>query len=121
MKKRILLVDDHPDIFEFMQLSLEFCGYEVLVAKDGSEAVTKAISHVPDLIIMDMFMPKMDGFQATSLIRAHPKTKHIPIVAATAAVTEESLKRCLDAGCDEYLAKPFNLRELLRIVERLLK
>jgi len=84
MKKRVLLAEDHPETIEVMQQELEVLGYEVSVAQNGLEAVEKASAEPPDLIVMDMIMPKMDGFQAAVWIRQNPKTQNIPILAATA-------------------------------------
>jgi two-component system cell cycle response regulator DivK len=121
MKNLILIVDDHPDLVELLQKALEFFGYEVLVAKNGSEAVEIAHSKLPDLIVMDIFMPLMNGIKATSLIRLNPKTKHIPILAATANAAEGDRERCLAAGCDDYIPKPFTYQKLIAVINELLK
>jgi two-component system cell cycle response regulator DivK len=117
MKKLILIVDDCPDLLELSQMALEFFGYEVLAAKNGLEAVEIAHLKLPDLIVMDMLMPVMDGLQATSLIRLNPKTKHVPILAATANADRE---RCLAAGCNEYISKPFSYQKLIVVINGLL-
>jgi CheY-like chemotaxis protein len=121
MKKLILIVDDAPDLIEILQLTLEFFGYEVLVAKNGLEAVEIAHLKLPDLIVMDMFMPLMNGIQATSLIRLNPKTKDIPILAATANAAAGDRERCLAAGCDDYISKPFTHQKLIAVINGLLK
>jgi two-component system cell cycle response regulator DivK len=121
MKKRILVVDDSPDLTELLQIVLEFSGYEAVVAQNGLEAVEIAHSKLPDLIVMDMFMPVMNGLQATSLIRLNPKTKHIPIVAATANATAGDRERCLAAGCNDYISKPFSHQKLVALIEEVLK
>jgi two-component system, cell cycle response regulator DivK len=120
MKKRILLVDDNRATVEVMQQELVFLGYEVNVAQDGAEAVERSASELPDLIIMDIALPKMDGLTATTHIRANPKTKAIPILAATAKAMPTDEKMCRDAGCDDYIAKPFTHRELGVRIKRLL-
>ncbi|MFQ5904188.1 MAG: response regulator [Candidatus Binatia bacterium] len=84
MKKRILLVKDNPAMSDIIQKGLKLLGYDYIVAEDGKEAVNIASSQLPDLIIMDISLPKMDGLDATSLIRKNPKTQSIPILAATA-------------------------------------
>lgn len=121
MKTRILLVEDNPATVEVVQQELELLGYEVLLAKHGVEAVALAESELPDLIIMDIALPKLDGLKATSQIRSNPKTKAIPILAATAKALPEDRQKCLAAGCDDYLAKPFTHRELDTCIVSLLK
>lgn len=121
VKKRILIVEDHSDTLEIMAYQLGFLGYEMAVARDGVEAVDLAGSARPDLIIMDIMLPKMDGFEATSQIRNNPKTRSIPILAATAKAMPGDRERCLQAGCDGYLAKPFSHLELGQAIDELLK
>ena len=121
MKKRVLLVEDHPDTIGVMSLELEVLGYEVTVAKNGLEAVEMATSQHPDIIVMDILLPKMDGLQAASRIRQNPKTQRIPILAATALFRDEDRERCLASGCDDHMAKPFTHRELGNRIDRLLK
>jgi CheY-like chemotaxis protein len=119
MKKRVLLAEDHPGTIEVMQLELEVLGYDVTVAQDGQEAVQKATTEPPDVIVMDMRMPKMDGFQAASSIRQNPKTKDIPILAATALARPGDREKCLESGCDGYIAKPFTHKQLGAAIDRL--
>lgn len=121
MKKRVLLAEDHPETIEVMQQELEVLGYEVVVAQDGIEAVEKAVKEPPDVIVMDMIMPKMDGFQATSSIRQNPKTKNIPILAATALARPGDREKCLESGCDGYLAKPFTHKQLGAAIHKVLE
>lgn len=121
MKKRILLVEDNPATIDVMQKELEFLGYESLIVQDGKEAVEKSVSYQPDLIIMDISLPKMDGMEASALIRKNPKTQVIPILAATARALPGDKEKCLQAGCDDYIAKPFTHRELGAVIKRLLK
>ena len=119
MKKRVLLAEDHPGTIEVMQLELEVLGYDVTVAQDGQEAVQKATAEPPDVIVMDMLMPKMDGFQAASSIRQNQKTKDIPILAATALARPGDREKCLESGCDGYIAKPFTHKQLGAAIDRL--
>lgn len=121
MKTRILLVEDNPATMEVMQQELEILGYDVAIARDGAEAVEMAGSELPDLIIMDMLMPRMDGGEAATRIRKNPKTQAIPILAATAKALPEDRDICLASGCDDYIAKPFSYRELQAVIEKLLK
>ena len=119
MKKRVLLAEDHSGTIEVMQLELEVLGYDVTVAQDGQEAVQKATAEPPDVIVMDMLMPKMDGFQVASAIRQNPKTKDIPILAATALARPGDREKCLESGCDGYIAKPFTHKQLGAAIDRL--
>ena len=121
MKRKILLVEDNPATVDVILKELEFLGYESIVAEDGKEGVDKASSQMPDLIIMDISLPKMDGLEATSMIRKNPKTQSIPILAATARALPGDKEKCLQAGCDDYIAKPFTHRELGAAIKKLLK
>ena len=119
MKKRVLLAEDHLGTIEVMQLELEVLGYEVTVAQNGLEAVEKASAESPDLIVMDILMPKLNGFQATARIRQNPRTKDIPILAATALARPGDREKCLESGCDGYIAKPFTHKQLGAAIDRL--
>lgn len=121
MKKTILLVEDNPATIDVIMKELEFLGYECIVAEDGKKAVDMTSSRLPDLIIMDISLPKMDGLEAATLIRKNPKTQSIPILAATARALPGDREQCLQAGCDDYIAKPFTHRELGAAIKRLLK
>ncbi|MFQ5903691.1 MAG: response regulator [Candidatus Binatia bacterium] len=121
VKKKILLVEDNPATVDVIQKELEFLGYEFTVALDGKEGVEKAASYLPDLVIMDISLPKMDGLEASSLIRKNPKTQSIRILAATARALPGDKEKCLQAGCDDYIAKPFTHRELGAAIKKLLE
>lgn len=121
MKKKVLLVEDNPATIDVLQKELAFLGYDVVVAEDGKQAVEKAASLLPDMIIMDISLPKMDGLEATAAIRKNPKTQPIPILAATARALPGDKEKCIQAGCDDYLAKPFSHRELGAAIKKLLK
>ncbi|MGH7773213.1 MAG: response regulator [Candidatus Binatia bacterium] len=121
MKKKILLAEDNIATVDVMQKELEFLGYESIIAKDGQEAVDMATSSLPDLIIMDISLPKLDGLEAAVLIRKNPKTGSIPILAATAKALPGDKAKCLEAGCDDYIAKPFTHHELGAAIKKLLK
>lgn len=121
MKKRVLLAEDHPGTIEVMQMELEVLGFEVIVAQDGLEAVEKAVVESPDLIVMDMLMPRMNGFQAAASIRQSPKTKGIPILAATALATPGDREKCLESGCNGYIAKPFTHKQLGVAIQSILE
>ncbi len=121
MKQKILIVEDDRDMCHILQMHLELLGYDSISAVNGKEAVDLATSHLPDLIVMDIMLPVMDGLQATRLIREHPNTQSTPILAMTAKVTSEDKKECLRSGCDDFIAKPFTSKQLTSIIEKLLK
>ena len=120
MKKRILLVEDNPATVDVVQKELEFLGYDTITAEDGKKAVEMAEAQLPDLIIMDISLPQMDGLQATALIRQNPKTESIPILAATARALPGDREKCIESGCNDYIAKPFTHRELGAALKKLL-
>lgn len=120
MRRRILLVEDSKVTSDVMTQELELLGYQVMVAKNGLEAVEMASNELPDLIVMDIAMPKMDGLEAASRIRSNPKTQGIPILAATARVMQEDREKCLASGCTDYIAKPFTHRDLDAAIKKLL-
>ncbi|MGH7826953.1 MAG: response regulator [Candidatus Binatia bacterium] len=121
MKKRILLVEDHIDTLDVLKNELAFLGYETTTAQNGLEAVDLAEAEHPDLIIMDIMLPKMNGFEAIAQIQSNPNTQSIPILAATAKAMPGDREKCLKAGFDGYLAKPFSHVELGHAIEKLLK
>lgn len=121
MSKRILLVDDEAEMIDLLEKVLVFLGYEVSMARNGEEAVEKALLEIPDLIIMDARMPKIDGLQAASAIRNNPTTQSIPILAATGLATPRDTAKCLQSGCDAVLMKPFTAMELEAAIQKLLK
>ncbi len=110
--KKVLVVEDHPDMRELLIWQMELMGFLAIPAKHGKEGVEKAMQEKPHLILMDIMMPGMDGWEATRTIRSHPDTKNIPILAATALFRESDLRSCLEAGCDDYIVKPFTFQEL---------
>jgi CheY-like chemotaxis protein len=120
-KRRILLAEDNMDLAELIQKELEFLGYEVRIASDGLEAVEITTSELPDLVVMDIRLPKLHGLEAIGRIQQNPKARDIPILAATALAMPGDREKCLACGCDDYIAKPFTVRELETTVKRLLK
>ena len=117
---RILVVDDDPNSRKIIELMLLSQGYSLLFAENGREAVTRASESIPDLILMDVLMPIMNGHEATRQIKADPRTKAIPIVALTALAFASDRQEALAVGCDGYLSKPFTRRELIEIVSHYL-
>ncbi len=112
MGRRILVVEDNPDNRILIADVLDSMDYEVIIATDGEEGVKKASSDRPDLILMDISLPQMDGLTATRHIKEMPELKHIPIIALTAHAMVGDRERALEAGCDDYASKPIDLKEL---------
>jgi CheY-like chemotaxis protein len=118
--KKILLVEDNEMNRDMLSRRLAKRGYAVVMAVDGAEGVTMARSESPDLVLMDMGLPVMDGWTATRHIKADPATARIPVVALTAETTEGDREKCLAAGCDDYDTKPVDLVRLIGKIEALL-
>jgi CheY-like chemotaxis protein len=117
---RILLVEDNEMNRDMLSRRLERRGYEVLLAVDGASGVEMAQSQAPDLILMDMSLPVLDGWEATRRLKAHPATRHIPIISLTAHAMSSDHDKALEAGCDDYDTKPVELPRLLAKIEALL-
>jgi diguanylate cyclase (GGDEF)-like protein len=105
---RVLIADDDADIRAFLDVTLSLAGYDVLEASDGIEALDVARRHTPDLILLDVMMPRMDGLEALEKLRADARTSHIPVVLLTARVQREDTLGGLEAGADDYVTKPFD-------------
>ena len=116
--KTVLLTDDNPDIIELVQLILANSGYKLVVANDGVEAVNICLSQVPDLVLMDLKMPNMDGFAATRTLRE--KGFSNPIVVLTASESPEDKKAAEQAGCDAYILKTLEMKEVEDTLDRFL-
>jgi len=114
---RILYVEDNFQNKRLVRKILKAKGYEVIEADDGEMGVELAASEIPDLILMDISIPKMDGIEATRLIKANPETEKIPVVALTANAMRGDRERFLAAGCDDYLPKPISTPDLLRVIK----
>jgi CheY-like chemotaxis protein len=118
--QRILLVEDNEDNLAVYRAILQYAGYEVLEARDGVAGVEEARAGRPDLILMDISIPKIDGFEATRILKTDPETRAIPIVALTAHAMDEDRERAREVGCDGFLAKPVEPRRVVREIERFL-
>jgi len=114
---KLLLVEDNELNRDMLSRRLQRRGYEILIAVDGEEGVTVAENAVPDLILMDMSLPKIDGWEATRRIKSNPSTSRIPIVALTAHAMAGDREQALAAGCDDYDTKPIELDRLLAKIE----
>ena len=117
MGKTILIVEDEPRNLKLLRDLLQRFGYEILEATDGEQGVKSAGEKMPDLILMDIMMPKMDGLEATRIIKADIKTKHIPVIALTSYAMKGDREKTIEAGCDGYIAKPIDIKEVLKTIE----
>jgi len=120
MGKTILIVEDEPRNLKLLRDLLQRFGYEILEALDGEQGVKLAGEKMPDLILMDIMMPKMDGLEATRIIKADTKTKHIPVIALTSYAMKGDREKTVEAGCDGYIAKPIDIKEVLKAIEHYL-
>lgn len=121
MAKKILAVDDERHIVRLVQVNLERQGYEVVTAFDGKEALEKVSSEQPDLIVLDVMMPYMDGFEVLQNLKRDPGTRDIPVIMLTAKAQDADVFRGWQSGVDCYLTKPFNPMELIAFVKRIFK
>ncbi len=116
MAKVILIVEDDPKSLILTRDLLQVSGYKIIEATDGEQGVELAKARNPDLILMDIQMPKMDGLEATRILKADATTSDIPILALTAYAMKGDEERALEAGCDGYITKPVDIKELLKTV-----
>jgi two-component system, cell cycle response regulator DivK len=114
---KILLVEDNEMNRDMLSRRLQRRGFEVVIAVDGAEGVALANSEIPDLILMDMSLPVMDGWEATKTIKANSTTQSIPVIALTAHAMSGDREKALDAGCDDYDTKPIDLPRLLTKID----
>ena len=119
MAKKILAVDDEKHILRLVQINLEKAGYEVVTGTNGREAVEKVRSEKPALVVMDVMMPEMDGFEALKVLKSDPETAAIPVIMLTAKAQDADVFHGWQSGADLYLTKPFNPMELLTFVKRI--
>jgi DNA-binding response OmpR family regulator len=116
----VLVADDDPDIRSLVALRLEKSGYEVVSARDGEQALATALERVPDLALLDVMMPKLDGYEVTERLREQDETRHLPVILLTARVQESDIARGVEAGADDYVTKPFSTGELRDRVQAVL-
>ena len=118
-KKRILVVDDQKHIVRLVQVTLERAGYEVVCAYDGLEALEQVAKERPEMVVLDVMMPRMDGFEVLQRLQADPKLQTIPVIMLTAKAQDADIFKGWSQGVSSYLVKPFNPRELLTFVQRI--
>jgi two-component system cell cycle response regulator DivK len=114
---KILLVEDHQEIWDFLSRRLKRRGYEVIVAEDGENGLAKARSDAPDLVLLDMNLPVMDGWTVAKTLKSDEATRHVPIIALTAHAMAGDRDKAIQAGCDDYHAKPVDFSQLLTQIE----
>ena len=120
MGKRILIAEDEPSIVISLEFLLKGAGYEVIVAKDGSEALALADQHRPDFVLLDIMLPMVNGFEVCRRLRQHPALQRVPILLLTARGRESEIARGMALGANAYMTKPFATRELIKTVADLL-
>jgi two-component system phosphate regulon response regulator PhoB len=121
MKTKILVVDDEPDALELVSFNLRNAGFEVVTAENGQEALAKCRQAPPDLMVLDIMLPEIDGLEVCKLLRRNPETAHLPIIMLSAKAEEIDRVLGLEIGADDYLTKPFSPRELVLRVKKLLE
>lgn len=120
MPKKILVIDDEVELIKAITIRFKASGYEVIPASDGQEGIDKAQEFKPDLILLDIIMPKVDGYEVCKNLKTDPKTKGIPIIVFTAAGQRDMEERCMAAGAAAVIKKPFETAELLELVNKFL-
>jgi len=117
---KILVAEDEPDIRELVTFMLRFAGYEVVAAANGEDAVLTAARELPDLVLLDVRMPRMTGYEACRLMRANPDLRNVPVVFLSAKGQDTEIRSGMDAGAEEYLLKPFSPMDLTNRVRTIL-
>ncbi len=117
----VLVADDFLENRDILCRMLQLIGYQTVSAANGEEAIQMALAHRPDIILMDLSMPVMDGWEATSRIKALDELRHVPVLAVTGHVTPQEIQRAIDAGCVDYVAKPIDFEMLVGKVTALLQ
>ncbi len=120
-KARVLYIEDNFDNMTLVKRVLEIEGYEVIPATTGNEGISKAIKTMPDLIITDINLPDIDGYEITDTLKKNTKTAHIPVVAMTANVMKKDRESVFQAGCDGYISKPIDIDELPGQIENFMR
>lgn len=120
MAYKILVVDDEPTIVRLMEFILARQGHEMIVAVNGEEALEKIKTHQPDLVLLDIMMPRIDGYEVAQKLRADPQTAGLPIIMLSAKAQDEDIRRGVEVGVDEYVTKPFTPDHLVQVVSEYL-
>ena len=117
-KKKILVVDDHPQLVDLIKIRLEASGFEVITAADGQEGLVKARNEEPDLIVLDVMLPKMNGYKVCRLLKFDRKFREIPVVMLSSRAKQSDAEVGLKMGANEYLFKPYNPKQLIEIIRK---
>jgi two-component system, cell cycle response regulator DivK len=117
---KVLIVENHADMRAILVTIVELMGFTAITSSNGKEGVEKALAEKPNLILMDIMMPEISGWEATQMLRGHPETQDIPILAATVLFGPSDLQRCIEAGCNDYIVKPFTVKELRKKIDTLI-
>jgi len=120
VRKKILVVEDDPDLVELLSFNLRGCGFTVSTASDGLDALKKARTILPDLILLDLMLPELDGFGVCEILRREPATASIPIIMVTAMSSQFARLAGLEAGANDYITKPFSPKQLIARVQAFL-
>lgn len=120
MAYKILVADDEPPILRLMEFILAREGHEMIVAVNGDEALTKVAEHKPDLILLDIMMPRVDGYEVVRRLRANPDLSSIPIIMLSAKAQDADVRKGVDVGVNEYITKPFSPPYLVEVVNKYL-
>jgi two-component system alkaline phosphatase synthesis response regulator PhoP len=116
---KILVVENHADMREILVRIVDLMGFTVITSRNGKEAIEKALVEKPNLIVMDIMMPEISGWEATRILRGNPETRDVPVLAATVLFRPADLQMCISVGCNDYIVKPFTVKQLRRKIERL--
>lgn len=120
MKKKILIVDDEPNIVMTLEYTFKKKDFEVFIARDGSEAMTILENHIPDVILLDIMMPQVDGYQTLKFIKKQERLKNTKVVFLTAKNKESDIEKGFKLGVDKYLTKPFSTKKIVTEIEQLI-
>ena len=119
MTKKILIVDDERNVIELLSVNLLAHGFKVISAEDGEEGLNKAFKEFPDLILLDMRLPKLNGLELCERLKADKRTKHIPLFFLTAAAQREDVEKAISAGSDCYFTKPFDIQHVIQNIKKI--
>jgi two-component system, OmpR family, alkaline phosphatase synthesis response regulator PhoP len=118
--RRVLVIDDEADVRLLYRVNLRHAGFEVLEAEDGERGIDAALEHLPDAVVLDLMMPRVDGFEVLRVLRAHPDASEMPVLVLTADSRSDHHRRCYELGADEVMTKPFVPDALTRGISRML-
>lgn len=119
--KKVLIIDDNPTLATTLQMILELKGFTIITASDGIAGLNKVMEEMPDIIILDIMLPGMDGYQVCEKVKANPNTKDIPVIMLTGKDTGEDFDKALEKKADWYIVKPYNIDHLMSVFDKLLK